>query len=130
MPNPVNGTSGDDVLYGTYGSDIFHPGANIYGDTIYDPGGDDYYVLTSGQCFITDAGGTDTVILEGYEFEDLNFMIIFDHAVSIGTDDYAVGAWFENMVNNPSGGIEYLVLDDVTLTRTEILYYAEQMQGW
>ena len=128
MPNPVTGTSGDDTLYGTYGSDIFYPGGSLYGDTIYDPGGDDYYML-SGWSFITDAGGTDTAVLAGYELADLNFMIVFDSTVAMWTDDAAVGAWFENMVNNPSGGIDYLVLDDVTLCRADILTLAGEYFG-
>jgi hypothetical protein len=125
MPNPVYGTSGDDILYGTYGSDIFYPNGNVYGDTIYDPGGDDYYML-SGYSFVTDSGGTDTAVMAGYELEDLIFMIFFDTTVVIAALDSSIGVWFEGMVGNSSMGVDYLVLDDVTLNRAEILTLASE----
>ncbi len=129
MPIPITGTPGDDTLTGTYGSDIFHPGGSLYGDTINDPGGDDFYVLESGYSFINDGGGTDTVTIEGYGLADLNFFIIFDTTVAIWTDDYAIGAWFENMTIGSAYGIENLVLDDITLTRDQILTLASGYFG-
>jgi Ca2+-binding RTX toxin-like protein len=128
MPNTVTGTSGDDVLYGTYGSDIFYPGASVYGDTIYDPGGDDYYILESGFSFITDNGGTDVATMDQV-LANLNFMIMFDTTVAIWSDDGTVGVWFENMVNNPTVGVDYLVLNDVTIGRDQILTYANEFFG-
>jgi hypothetical protein len=125
MPNPIYGTSGDDILTGTYGSDIYYPGGSVYGDTIYDPGGNDYYML-SGWSFITDEGGTDTATMAGYELEDLLFTVFFDSTVVIAAWDGTIGVWFENMVNNPSGGLDYLVLDDVTLCRADILTLASE----
>jgi hypothetical protein len=126
----ITGTSNDDELTGTYYADTYYSSGGMFGDTYYDPGGNDTYILSSGMTFITDAGGTDTAVMAGYDLADLNFIILFDHAVSISTDDSAIGVWFENMVNNPSGGIDYLVLDDVTLGRADILTYAENLVGW
>lgn len=120
MPNVVVGTTGDDILTGTYGSDIFHPGGtSLFFDIVEDPGGDDYYILESGSIAIYDAAGTDTVVIEGYDLADLNFFVIFDTTLAIWTDDNVITAWFEYTVYG--GGIEYLVLDDVTLTRDQML---------
>ncbi|HTU13249.1 MAG TPA: hypothetical protein VMG08_20335 [Allosphingosinicella sp.] len=126
----ITGTSGDDELTGTSGADTYYSSGSMFGDTYYDPGGNDIYYLTSGMSFITDAGGTDVAYMPGLELAELNFMVVFDHAVSISTDTGALNVWFENMVNNPSGGIDSLVLDDVTLTRAQILTYADQFFGF
>ncbi len=40
MPSTIFGTSGDDVIYGSNGSDIYCPGADPYGDSLYDMDGD------------------------------------------------------------------------------------------
>lgn len=129
MPNIINGTSGDDTLYGTSGSDIFYPGSNYYGDTIYDAGGDDYYVLDSGYAEIADWGGTDTVRMSGVDLADLNFMVMNQWTVAIWSDDGLRGAWFFGMWDNPANGVDTLVLDDVTLSRAQILTYAENFFG-
>ncbi|HEV7661416.1 MAG TPA: hypothetical protein VGO55_16375 [Allosphingosinicella sp.] len=121
----VSPLSRKNFLTGTYGSDIYYPGGSIYGDTIYDPGGDDYYML-SGYSFITDAGGTDTAVMAGYELDDLLFMVFFDTTVVIAALDSSIGVWFEGMVGNSSMGVDYLVLDDVTLNRAEILTLASE----
>jgi Ca2+-binding RTX toxin-like protein len=129
MPNTITGTSGDDTLYGTSGSDIFYPGANYYGDTIYDAGGDDYYVLESGYAEISDWGGTDVVRMVGVELADLNFTVQDQWTVSFWTDDWSRGAWFWGMWDNPANGVDTLILDDVTLSRAQILTYAEANFG-
>lgn len=121
----ITGTSGDDNLTGTYYSDTYYTSSVVYGDTYYDPGGDDYYVLgPTGLTVINDAGGTDVAVLAGYDLADINIMALFDSVVSIWTDDSAVCVWFDNMINNSSAGIDYLVLDDVTLTRAQLETYA------
>src|SRR5688572_5897140 len=126
----ITGTSGDDELTGTYGSDTYYTSGVLYGDTYYDPGGDDHYVLGStGLTIINDAGGTDVATLAGYDLADLNFMVLFDSTVAFWTEDSAVCVWFEGMINNPSGGLDYLVLDDVTLTRADILTYSDHLFG-
>lgn len=125
MPNPIYGTSGDDNLTGTYSSDTYYSSSVLYGDSYYDPGGDDYYVLgPTGLTIINDVGGTDVATLAGYDLADINMMVLFDNVVAIWTDDSAVCVWFENMINNPSVGLDSLVLDDVTLDRAQILTYA------
>lgn len=130
MPNPIYGTSGDDSIYGTGGSDIYYPGACVYGDYIFDPGGDDYYVLGEGFSFIHDAGGTDVATMAGQSLEDLNFMVWDEGTVAIGIEDGSVGAWFQYMISDSNSGPEYLVLDDVTLTREEIITLAFDNFGW
>jgi len=128
MPNTIIGTSGDDIIYGSNGSDIYYPGANQYGDTIYDMNGDDYYVLESGYAEIYDWGGTDVVRMVGVELADLNFSTD-TWTVGIWSDDWSRGVWFSGMWNNPAGGVETLILDDVTLSRAQILTYAEANFG-
>lgn len=121
----ITGTSGDDNLTGTVYSDTYYTSAATYGDQYYDPGGDDYYILgPTGLTVINDAGGTDVAVLAGYDLADINIMALFDSVVSIWTDDSAVCVWFDNMINNPSVGIDYLVLDDVTLSRAQLETYA------
>lgn len=123
MPNTYIGTTGDDVIYGTTGSDIYYPGLNQYGDTIYDMDGDDQYILTHGYAEIFDWGGTDVVTLVGVKLADLNFSTN-TWTVGIWSDDQSRGVWFSGMWDNPAGGVETLILDDVTLSRSEILAYA------
>ena len=129
MPNTIIGTSGDDVIYGSTGSDIYYPGLNQYGDTIYDMDGDDQYILTYGYAEIYDWGGNDVVTMVGVNLADLNFTVQDQWTVSFWTDDWSRGAWFAGMWNNPDGGVDTLILDDVTLSRAEILAYAEANFG-
>lgn len=129
MPNIITGTSGDDVIYGSNGSDIYYPGANQYGDTIYDMDGDDHYVLEYGYAEIYDWGGNDVVTMVGVELADLNFTVQDQWTVAFWTDDWSRGAWFSGMWDNPSGGVDTLILDDVTLSRAQILAYAEANFG-
>jgi len=129
MPNTIIGTSGDDIIYGSTGSDIYYPGSNYYGDTIYDMDGDDQYILESGYAEIYDWGGTDVVTMVGVELADLNFEVLDQWTVAIWSDDWSRGVWFAGMWNNPSGGADSLVLDDVTLSREQILLYASEGFG-
>lgn len=129
MPNTIIGTSGDDIIYGTSGSDIYYPGASMYSNTIYDPGGDDHYVLVPSYTEIYDLGGTDVVTMAGYDLADLNFMVFDEYTVAIWSDDDSIGAWFVGMWNNPTNGVDSLVLDDVTLSRAQILTYANELFG-
>jgi Ca2+-binding RTX toxin-like protein len=129
MPNTIIGTSGDDIIYGSTGDDIYYPGANYYGDFIYDESGDDYYVLESGYAEISDWGGNDVVRMVGVELADLNFTVQDQWTVSFWTDDGLRGAWFWGMWNNAPNGVDTLILDDVTLSREQILSYAEANFG-
>jgi hypothetical protein len=125
----LKGGAGDDILTGTYGPDFIAPGANTYGDSIYDAAGDDYYVLEQGMISITDSGGMDVAVMPGYDFDDLGFMVFFDHAVAVWANDGSICVWFENMVNNPTSGVDLLVLDDITLTRDQIMTLAGSYFG-
>lgn len=129
MPNTVIGTSGDDVIYGSNGDDIYYPGDNQYGDTIYDLDGDDYYVLEYGYAEISDWGGTDVVRMVGVNLADLNFTVQDQWCVVFWTDDWSRAALFDGMWNNPTVGVDTLILDDVTLSREQILTYAEANFG-
>ena len=130
MPTTIIGTPGDDVLYGTYGSEIYYPGASYYSQYVYDPGGDDYYHLVpTSYTEIFDYGGFDVVTMAGYDLADLNFAVFDQYTVAIWSDDGSIGAWFTDMWNNPGNGLDSLVLDDVTLNRDQIVAYADANFG-
>jgi len=116
-------------MYGTNGSEIYYPGASYYSQVIYDPGGDDYYHLVPSYTEIFDYGGFDVVTMAGYDLSDLNFAVFDQYTVAIWSDDDSIGAWFTDMWNNPGIGVDSLVLDDVTLSRAQILSYAEANFG-
>ena len=130
MPITVIGTSGDDVIYGSNGDEIYYPGASQYSQVIYDWGGDDTYVLeATSYTEIFDYAGFDVVTMAGYDLADLNFAVFDQYTVAIWSDDDLIGAYFTDMWNNPGIGVDSLVLDDVTLSREQILTYAEANFG-
>lgn len=130
MPTTLIGTAGDDLMYGSSGSEIYYPGASYYSQTIYDPGGDDHYFLVAtSYTEIFDYGGFDVVSMAGYDLADLNFAVFDQYTVAIWSDDGLIGAWFTDMWNNPGIGLDSLVLDDVTLNRDQIVSYADANFG-
>lgn len=130
MPITVIGTPGDDVITGSNGDEIYYPGASQYSQIIYDWGGNDTYVLeATSYTEIFDYAGFDVVTMAGYDLADLNFAFFDQYTLAIWSDDNLIGAWFTDMWNNPGIGVDSLVLDDVTLSREQIVAYADANFG-
>jgi hypothetical protein len=126
----IKGGTGDDCLTGTYGSDYFAPGTCMYGDQIFDYGGDEYYILEQGWSYIVDSSGMDVAVMSHYSLNDLTFMVIWDQAVAIGTKDGLLGVQFENMAVSENYGIDYLILEDQTIGYAQIVALANEFFGF
>ncbi|HYJ29995.1 MAG TPA: hypothetical protein VEW25_06605 [Allosphingosinicella sp.] len=125
--NVIKSGAGDDIITGSPGNDWILPGSSVWGDTVYDGGGDDHYLFEPGFFgFVSDYGGTDVAMMMDYNFADLSFSNweYFNNSVFVGTSDGLIGVHFEGMYGSSAAGIEYLILKDRTVTRDEMIALA------
>lgn len=124
----IRGGGGDDVLTGTLADDYYYPGGygQLGGDCVLDYGGDDTYVAGAGvQLWIDDNGGEDTLFLSGVSFSEIRITQNFwGDGIILGSSSRDVFVNISNMLYSSQYGIDYLVLDDRTLTRDDIINYA------
>jgi hypothetical protein len=125
----IKGGAGDDMIYGTTGNDYIAPGTSVYyNDQVTDYGGDDYYVIDDNSyAHILDSGGTDIVVLSNHTSAQLfafRYTGFGSDSLVVGTIDSLVSIEFKNMYTSSSYGVEYLVLQDKTMTREELFLLA------
>jgi len=120
----IKGGAGSDYLTGSRGNDYIAPGSGYY-NLIVDNAGDDYYIFDpSEHNNVYDYGGTDVAIANGYSLDELRFYLRGSDIVMEALD-LTLQVTFKNMRNDPATGIEYVMLDDRTITRDELNAFAD-----
>lgn len=116
------GAGNDSVTAGT-GDDFIATGQGFW-DVMRDWGGDDYFIVQSDNSAIYDHGGTDVAAFERLNFSGVEFYWQGSDLV-VASLDGGQRHWIKDMRNTPGMGIEYAMFADRTLSRDELVAFAD-----